>query len=215
MDTVAPEDYTENQQKMMQEYEERAKQLAEEQEKYRKLLDAELRRLRQEIQEIGDAFDTKLKDEHHERYRTDMKVFMQELYSIRLHLALLQHNEDLSIAAKMRKDLAEARAAESKANNAVKEVESEVRKIEKSIEEKMRKEKEITQLFRTTIQQEVEADAMPNLNRLFKIRSKPREGATKTPLSAASGKDLRGNDPYPDEGVPDQSPPPLVEEHTE
>jgi len=132
-----------------------------------------------------------------------------------LHLALLQHSEDLSIAAKMRKDLAEARAAEAKASNDVKEVEAEVRKIEKSIEEKGRKEKEITQLFRTTIQQEVEADAMPNLNKLFKIRSKPREGPAKTPLSAASGKDLRGNDPYPDEGVPDQSPPPPVEEHTE
>jgi hypothetical protein len=215
MDTVPPEDFTENQQKLMAEYEERHKQLVEEQDKYRKLLDTELRRLRQEIQEIGDAFDAKLKDEHHERYRTDMKVFMQELYSIRLHLALLQHSEDLSIAAKMRKDLAESKAAEATASNSVKEVEAEVRKIEKSIEEKFRKEKEITQHFRSTIQQEVEADAMPNLNKLFKIRSKPREGPTKTPLSSAMGKDLRGNDPYPDEGVPDQAPPPLVEEHTE
>merc|ERR1719238_298943 len=140
---------------------------------------------------------------------------MQELYSIRLHLALLQHSEDLSIAAKMRADLAEARTAENKTSNAVKEVEAEVRKIEKSIEEKARKEKEITQLFRTTIQQEVEADAMPNLNKLFKIRSTPREGPAKTPLTAAIGKDLRGHDPYPDEGVPDQSPPPPIEEHTE
>merc|ERR1719281_40553 len=153
---------------------ERHKQLVEEQEKYRKLLDTELRRLRQEIQEIGDTFDAKLKDEHHERYRTDMKVFMQELYLIRLHLALLQHSEDISIADKMRKDLAEAKAAEAAASSSVKEVEAEVRKIEKAVEEKARKEREITQLFRTTIQQEVEADAMPNLNKLFKIKSKAR-----------------------------------------
>merc|ERR1719326_1264272 len=125
MDTVPPEDWTEHQQNLMKEYEERQKQLVEEQEKYRKLLDTELRRLRQEIQEIGDAFDSKLKDEHHERYRTDMKVFMQELYSIRLHLALLQYNEDRSIAAKMRTDLAEARTAENRTSNAVKEVETE------------------------------------------------------------------------------------------
>merc|ERR1719389_229400 len=153
MDEVPEEEWTDHQQAVMKEYQERHKQLMEEQDKYRKLLDAELRRLRGEIQEIGDAFDSKLKGEHHERYRTDMKVFMQELYSIRLHLALLQHNEDLAIAEKMRKDLAEAKAAEAKASNAGKEVEAEVRKIEKSIEEKLRKEKEITQLFRTTIQQ--------------------------------------------------------------
>jgi hypothetical protein len=97
----------------------------------------------------------------------------------------------------------------------VKEVEAEVRKIEKSIEEKMRKEKEITQVFKTTMQQEVDADTMPNLNRIFRIRSKPREGPAKIALSAVAGKDLRGSDPYPDEGVPDQSLPPPAEEVTE
>ena len=47
--------------------------------RYRKQLDAELRRLRQEIQECGEQFDAKLKEQNHERYRTDMRVFMQEL----------------------------------------------------------------------------------------------------------------------------------------
>merc|ERR1719498_571754 len=77
MDNIAPEDMSEAQQLAMKEYEEKAAKLREEQDKYRKQLDAELRRLRQEIQECGEAFDLRLKEEHHDRYRTDMLVYMQ------------------------------------------------------------------------------------------------------------------------------------------
>jgi hypothetical protein len=87
-----------------------------------------------------------------------------------------------------------------------------MRKIEKQMEDKNKKERELHTAFRATLtQMEVEADVTATLNRLFKQRSKPHQGAPKYPIASIENeKDSRPNpleDPYPDEGVPEPPPP--------
>merc|ERR1719310_1460374 len=91
MDEIAFDDMSEAQKLAMKEFEEKEKALFEEQDKYRKQLDAELKKLRQEVQDEMQKFEIELKKLHHDRYAHDAKFFCQELYCVRLQLALLQN----------------------------------------------------------------------------------------------------------------------------
>lgn len=214
MDTVPVEDMTEAQLALMEEFKMKEKLLREEQDKYRKQLDAELKKHRADIQELIDQFDGKLKQLHHRRYHTDMQVFNQELYCIRLHLALLQHAEDLAIAQRTAKEVVEGEEAESAARVKVEALEQELRKVEKQVDEKQRKERELGASFKSVLQgMEMEGEAAAALNRLFRQRRQRPETSLCTLQAELTGDKPREGqgDPYNDEGqeeepVPDVRP---------
>ncbi|CAK0892589.1 unnamed protein product [Prorocentrum cordatum] len=142
MDQVPEEDMTELQVAALREFREKEKALAEEQDKYRKQLDAELKRLRQEVQDFTQQFEASLKDLHHQRFAHDAKFFCQELYCVRLQLALLQNLEDHSDVQRIGKDLGEARAQLSKASGELETFQEFIGRARERQDECIRNEKE-------------------------------------------------------------------------
>merc|ERR1719217_1439372 len=96
---------TDVQKQALMEFEQKEKALAEEQDKYRKQLDAELKRARQEIQDCQQQFEVALKELHHQGFEQDAKSFCQDLYCVRLQLALLQSVEDSHVLKQLMQDL--------------------------------------------------------------------------------------------------------------
>jgi WD40 repeat protein len=109
MDQIPVDDMTDLQKQALKEFEEKEKALAEEQEKYRKQLHAELATLRSQLEELVQQFDEEhLKKLHQQRFIHDAKAFCQELYCVRLQLALLQSVEDQNVLEQSIKDVEEA-----------------------------------------------------------------------------------------------------------
>merc|ERR1719460_2887078 len=102
------DEMTDVQKQAMQEFEAKEKALQEEQDKYKKQLDADLKRTRQEILECQQTFEVALKELHHQRFEHDAKSFCQDLYCVRLQLALLQSVEDSHVLKQLMQDLHES-----------------------------------------------------------------------------------------------------------
>merc|ERR1719247_754285 len=94
----------------MIEFEEKEVALKAEQEKYKKQLDTDLKRTRQEILECQQQFEVALKEVHHQRFEHDAKVFCQDLYCVRLQLALLQSVEDSHVLKQLMQDSHDAQS---------------------------------------------------------------------------------------------------------
>merc|ERR1719203_1289116 len=107
---IPEEEMTEVQLLALKEFREKEKALAEEQDKYRKQLDAEVKRLRSEVQELTQQFETILKELANQRFTHDAKFFCQELYCVRLQLALLQNVEDSHVLKQSTNDVEAAKA---------------------------------------------------------------------------------------------------------
>merc|ERR1719217_70007 len=110
---------TDVQKQALMEFEQKEKALAEEQDKYRKQLDAELKRARQEIQDCQQQFEVTLKELHHQRFEHDAKSFCQDLYCVRLQLALLQSVEDSHVLKQLMQDSTDAQAKLGSADKAL------------------------------------------------------------------------------------------------
>merc|ERR1719161_1465418 len=119
MDEIAFDDMTDIQKQALKEFEEKEKALAEEQDKYRKQLDADLKRARAEIQECQQGFEVTLKELHHQRFEHDAKSFCQDLYCVRLQLALLQSVEDSHVLKQLIQDSNEAQTKCTSAEKAL------------------------------------------------------------------------------------------------
>jgi len=108
MDQIPEEEMTDLQRQAFKEFQEKEKALLEEQDKYRKQLDADLKRLRSEVQEVTQHFESVLKELSHKRFAHDAKFFCQELYCVRLQLALLQSVEDSHVLRQSGQDVGSA-----------------------------------------------------------------------------------------------------------
>eukprot|EP00741_Cyanophora_paradoxa_P010843 tig00020544_g10483.t1 len=109
MDDVPAEDWTEEQQKEAKEYEAKDKALREEREKAKKTLEAELKKCKQEVTEQCAKFDEAVQQLFELRISVDQSIFQNELFIIKLSMALLQDEED---EIQLR-DLQEERAREA------------------------------------------------------------------------------------------------------
>jgi len=85
------ESLTEEQNKLLKEYEAKDRTRKEEREKQRKALEAEAKKVRGEMREIQDRFDERLHQLFHLKAKVDQAVFEQELIIIKLSLSLLRH----------------------------------------------------------------------------------------------------------------------------
>merc|ERR1719326_613319 len=110
------DDMTDVQKQALAEFEEKERALAEEQDKYKKQLDADMKKTRQEILECQQQFEVALKELHHQRFEHDAKVFCQDLYCVRLQLALLQSVEDSHVLKQLMEDLHESQTKLAKAD---------------------------------------------------------------------------------------------------
>ena len=69
------EDWTDEEKKLVAEYEKKVKDLEEEREKYRKQLEMELKKLQVQIQDGTAAFDEVLQQLFHRKIKTEMVVY--------------------------------------------------------------------------------------------------------------------------------------------
>jgi len=180
MDEIEFDDMTDAQQAAFREFEMKEKALAEEQDKYRKQLDAELKKLRQEVQEIMVTYEGTLKELHHKRFSHDMRFFCQELYCVRLQLALLQTVEDQNVLDKMLKDVGEAKDKLMNAESKLGSFQEEVNATTEKQQERVRHEREIAsaQYFK---QQFANSGLEPEaVSQLLQIYRKKKEGGART-----------------------------------
>merc|ERR1719310_426304 len=152
MDEVAFDDMTEAQKLALKEFEDKEKALLEEQDKYRKQLDAELKKLRQEVQDEMQKFEIELKKLHHDRYAHDAKFFCQELYCVRLQLALLQNLEDHNILLRYTKDTCEAMVKMVQAQEQLEDFKMTVEAEDAKQAHKVKMERELVSGFRAHFQ---------------------------------------------------------------
>ncbi|GAB1603659.1 hypothetical protein Ahia01_000647200 [Argonauta hians] len=87
------EDWTEEEVKIMQEYDRKVKELNEEREKYRKGLESELKKLRGAIQEIMMGFDELLSAFFQKHTQVLMAIYQEELKLSRIKLNLMVEDE--------------------------------------------------------------------------------------------------------------------------
>lgn len=175
MDQVAEEDMTELQLAALREFREKEKALAEEQDKYRKQLDAEVKRLRQEVQDFTQQFEASLKDMAHKRFSHDAKFFCQELYCVRLQLALLQNLEDHSDVQRIQKDLDVARVQLSKAGSELETFQEFIGKAKEQQDDRIRTEKDAAsaQNFRQQFAQSgLENEQIAHLLQIFRKKQR-------------------------------------------
>eukprot|EP00927_Polykrikos_kofoidii_P006002 TRINITY_DN12424_c0_g1_i1.p1 TRINITY_DN12424_c0_g1~~TRINITY_DN12424_c0_g1_i1.p1 ORF type:complete len:1741 (-),score=441.52 TRINITY_DN12424_c0_g1_i1:44-5266(-) len=215
MDEVAEEDMTELQKSMYTEYLAREKALAEEQDKYKKQLDSELKRLRQEVQDCTLQFEGTLKELHHQRFAADAKFFCQELYCVRLQLALLQNVEDNYVAERTTQELEVAKGKLAGAEDKLEAFNREVMEKKERQEERKNYEKEIGsgQHFKQQFAQSgLEPEQITALLSIFRRkrdqRPSPQVGAasaTPSHAQASQSKDpfdaVAVGDPYADMGT--------------
>jgi hypothetical protein len=167
------DDMTDVQKQAIKEFEEKEKALAEEQDKYKKQLDADLKRTRQEILECQQQFEVALKELHHQRFEHDAKSFCQDLYCVRLQLALLQSVEDGHVLKQLNQDSNEAQTKLAGAEKALDRFRTQYQEAKERQDEKMRHDREIgmAQHFRAQFANSgLENDTIGALLQLFRRR---------------------------------------------
>jgi len=201
MDEIPEEDMTELQIVALQEFRQKEKALAEEQDKYRKHLDGELKRLRGEVVDLMQQFETILKELHHQRFAHDAKFFCQELYCVRLQLALLQSLEDNTVMTQTMQDVADSGSRLKDAEDKLAAFGAKVNGQQMKQDEFVRAEKEAAsaQNFRAQFASGgLPPESVTALLQIFRKR-KPQATATlpgaRGGMSPDPGATLRGGDP--------------------
>jgi len=203
MDEIPEEEMSDVQFAALKEFREKEKALADEQEKYRKQLDAELRKLRSEIQDLTEQFEKVLKELHHQRFAHDAKFFCQELYCVRLQLALMQSIEDEHVLKQSTQDVEEARAKLQEAETKLDAFTSEVAAKKMKQDDRMRHEREVAsaQHFRQQFAMSgLEPEAIGALLQLFRKR-KPAAAVPAPGAGEQEGTEGGGSDLYADLGA--------------
>jgi hypothetical protein len=172
MDTVAEEDMTDAQLQALAEYQVKHKNLLEEQEKYRRQLDNELRKLKTEIGDLLSSFDSKLTALREMRNKNDVRIFCQELVSIRLGLSEHQAQEDEALIDILSEEYHVVKDLCGEAEKNVTRVEREVSIGSSRLDDLIRHERALTSEFKSiltnTSSSIIEPEAMTQLTRLFK-----------------------------------------------
>mmetsp|Transcript_15588 Transcript_15588/g.33086 ORF Transcript_15588/g.33086 Transcript_15588/m.33086 type:complete len:1700 (-) Transcript_15588:374-5473(-) len=216
MDLIPEEEMTEVQLLALKEFRDKEKALAEEQDKYRKQLDAELKRLRSEVQELTQQFETILKGLANARFTHDAKFYCQELYCVRLQLALLQNVEDNEVLRQSNTDVDQSQSKLTDAEGKLNDFNDEVKSSRDVQDERVRFEREVAsaQHFRQQFGQSgLEPEQVTALLQIFRRRARERPRHTNISPEAIDKKLSSGDfstfsfnpsearDPYPDLGT--------------
>jgi WD40 repeat protein len=173
MDDIEYDDMTDVQKQLLKEFEVKEKELAEEQDKYRKQLDADMKRARQEVLECQQQFEVTLKELHHQRFEHDAKSFCQDLYCVRLQLALLQSVEDSHVLKQLMQDLHDAQTKLGRNQQQLEDFNEEYHIVREKQDEKVRHDREIgaAQHFRAQFANSgLENDIISTLLQMFRRR---------------------------------------------
>lgn len=163
--------WTEVHEQLYEEFEQKEAHLKEEQEKYTKALEFELDKLKGEVKDLMNDFEKILKELMVDRNRSELRCYWQEVYSVRLYLALLQSVDDESLKEQMLSELEDARFQLREAEEALEVQKSRVRSHEKVIDEYSKRDRELVLNFKSQFPN-LEPDAVSVLQKLFRQRPK-------------------------------------------
>jgi WD40 repeat protein len=106
MDQLTYEDMDDDQRRELEDFEARVKALEEEKEKQRKALELELKKLKTDIADVCRVFDDKVKELYDMRMRTQMVIFTEELYMVRLGLSVMEREDETQVTTELQSQLA-------------------------------------------------------------------------------------------------------------
>lgn len=174
MDEISFEDMTEEQQKKILDYEEKAKLISEEREKQRKGLEQEMKKLKQEVADICKAFDDKVSLLYDLKMATDTRVYRQELYITRISLSLQEKIDLRRKRAKLEEVITELTQEQSTSMKAVQEFRRRVEDFKRQVEDVKAEDLRLERNFRKDImdasQTRLDQETVKTLVSLFRKR---------------------------------------------
>jgi cilia- and flagella-associated protein 43 len=167
---------SEEQRKILEDFEARQKALLEEKEKYRKGLELELKKLRQDVADICRGVDEKIMELFVLKMATQMQVHVQELYSLRLVLVLMEDEDDKRELSKLRSDIAKLNNDRTIAQTEFQTFSEQINLKRSKIEQMRNKEKDMDKQFKRIMQDmspggQINSETMTTLTSLYKSRS--------------------------------------------
>eukprot|EP00928_Gymnodinium_smaydae_P070098 TRINITY_DN54035_c0_g1_i1.p1 TRINITY_DN54035_c0_g1~~TRINITY_DN54035_c0_g1_i1.p1 ORF type:complete len:1781 (+),score=503.89 TRINITY_DN54035_c0_g1_i1:158-5344(+) len=212
MDEIPEDEMTEQQLAAYKEFQEKEKALMEEQDKYRKQLDAEFKGAKQNVEDLKNEFEAKLKELHHQRFASDARFFCQELYCVRMQLAVLQNVEDLQVAAQATAEVEASKVRLGATESELQAFQSQVDSAKAKQEERKNHEKECVSAshFKAQfahLEQEVVALLLPIFRRKRDLSAAaaseaPADRSSNSTATTAAGHIAGVGDPYPDLDTP-------------
>ncbi|KAI9327817.1 hypothetical protein DFJ73DRAFT_800748 [Zopfochytrium polystomum] len=180
------EEMSEEERKLLKEFEKKMATFKEEQEKYRKALETELRKLQGTIQEICDAFDQKLKDLFEAKLKTDQTIYQNELNVIKLLRSSLLGEGDEPRELQLNTLLDDLKSEKTKCAAETPELKKEVERAREEYDAAVKRDKEIERQFKKEFS--ANDSIFETMYRLFKRRQPekaPRSDDTNPAVDSA------------------------------
>ncbi|KAL7754306.1 hypothetical protein RI367_000287 [Sorochytrium milnesiophthora] len=147
MDKPASE-LSEEEKKLIKEFDKKVATKKEEMEKYRKSLEAELRKLQQSVQDLCAAFDDLLRKFFKKRTQTDSAIFQQELRIIKLEQSILFSEDDDTKHATVLLQMEKVKREKHLVNELLPGAKAALERIEELYEQTVRRDKDIEKQFK-------------------------------------------------------------------
>jgi WD40 repeat protein len=202
MDELLYEEMSDEQRKLVEDFEAKQKALTEEKEKYRKGLELELKKIKGEVSEICASHDDKLKAFRQVKTRYQEAILTQELYCLRLSLLLLEKEDDASQMKILRAELVrfgeDFKVAESKRSS----FQIIVEKSKNELEVLRNKDRQMEKDFKRAVQEKapngmLDHDTLNVLGQLYKSRPVVADGdLSKDPSLTMASSAMMSNDPF-------------------
>ncbi|KAI8847634.1 hypothetical protein BC829DRAFT_395910 [Chytridium lagenaria] len=162
------EEMSDEERKLLKEFEKKLAVLKEEQEKYRKALETELKKLQGVINEICETFDVKLKEFFGVKLDADQEIYKNELKIIKLAQSVIQIEGDELKESEINAKLESLKAEKARISADIPDIKKELEKCRDEYDAVVKKDKEIERQFKKDFHS---GDLLfENLFKLFKQR---------------------------------------------
>ena len=178
MDELLFEEMSDEQKKEVEEFEAKQKALLEEKEKYRKGLELELKKLKTEVLELCRNFDEQLAGLQELRVATQMMLYVQELYILRLAVSVSERDDDLKQLDSLRDLIAKHEVEHAGAMELLEAHRAIVAGVQGNLEEMRANERGMDKNFKREMNDMgiTESDTLTMLTQLYKTPSSVKIG---------------------------------------
>ncbi|KAJ3411976.1 Cilia- and flagella-associated protein 43 [Chytridiales sp. JEL 0842] len=142
------EEMSEEERKLVKEFEKKVAVFKEEQEKYKKALETELKKLQGYIQEVCETFDQKLQELFNYKLSTDQNIYQNELKMIKLRQVCVISEDDEKKEVEMNKRLEELKVEKANCMAEIPEIKKDLDRTREECESLVKKDKEIERQFK-------------------------------------------------------------------
>ncbi|KAJ3099331.1 Cilia- and flagella-associated protein 43 [Phlyctochytrium planicorne] len=162
------EEMSDDERKLLKEFEKKVAILKEEQEKYRKALETELKKLQSVISDICDGFDQKLRELFNAKLDADQEIYKNELKIIKLGISVIQAEGDEAKESEIISKLEALKAEKTRITSEIPDIKKDVEKCRDDFDAVLKKDKEIERQFKKEFHSG--DSTFETLFKLFKLR---------------------------------------------